>query len=103
MNELEKMRNEIVSLQEKIDQTNHRISREQNRITNIRQKKDKERTHRLIVEGAELEYAFEGIQRMPQNHFRSFINAIASLPKVKELYERYMSTTEPQETKGGDS
>ena len=46
-----------------------RVTRKENRLRNALRKKDSARTHRLIVEGAELEYVFDGIENLPQEDF----------------------------------
>ena len=69
MTELERTKEELLNLQHEKEITEHRINRNENRIRNALKKQNSARTHRLIVEGAELEYVFEGIEDLPQNTF----------------------------------
>ena len=77
-----------------------RVARKENRLRNALRKKDSARTHRLIVEGAELEYVFDGIENLPQEVFWAFMRRLVLVPGVKELFE--LARTEGLPAEGGD-
>ena len=91
MRDLEKLRLELQQAQEKKLQTEHQLTRSQNRLRNALKKQDKERTHRLIQEGAELEYVFDGIERLPISLFWEFMRELSDKPEIKKLYESCMA------------
>lgn len=101
MTELERTKEELLNLQHEKEITEHRINRNENRIRNALKKQNSARTHRLIVEGAELEYVFEGIEDLPQNTFWTFMKELVKLPGVMELYSRVKSP-DYQPPEGGD-
>lgn len=103
MTKLDKMRQEIVDAQLKKEQMEHQVIRAQNRLNNVRRKKDKQRTHRLIVEGAELEYVFEGIEHMPQQTFWDFMHALVKIPGVMELFEKMKRACGRSDEEGGET
>ncbi len=91
MRDLENVRLELQQAQEKKLQAEHQLIRSQNKLRNALRKQDKERTHRLIQEGAELEYVFEGIEKLPISSFWEFMRELSDKPEVKILYEAYMA------------
>lgn len=104
MNDLEKKRLDLEKAKKKKMQDEHQLNRLEARLKNALRKQDKERTHRLIVEGAELEYVFDGIEQFPQKLFWDFMRSLAELPNVKEIYARFVNlakSSEPDQ-KGGD-
>lgn len=101
MTELERTKEELANLQHAKEIAEHRINRNENRIRNALKKQNAARTHRLIVEGAELEYVFEGIEDLPQTTFWAFMKELVKLPGVMELYGRVKSP-DYQPPKGGD-
>ena len=110
MTDLEKTRLELQQAQEKKMQAEHQLIRSQNRLRNALKKQDKERTHRLIQEGAELEYIFDGIEKLPVNCFWEFMRKLSEMSEVRRLYEFYRirsndeCSTEPEAVlkKGGE-
>ena len=102
MTELERQKEELANLQHAKEVTEHRINRNENRIRSALKKQNSARTHRLIVEGAELEYVFEGIEDLPQNTFWAFMKELVKLPGVMELYGRVKSP-DYQPPKGGEA
>ncbi len=106
MTDLDIKEERLEKLKEEKFQAEHRLTRTINRLSHKIGKQDKARTHRLIVEGAELEYVFEGIENIPQNDFRWFMNELCSLPEVITLFNKYVTTTAPTNeaatAKGGD-
>jgi len=101
MTDLEKRRQDLETAMKKKLQCEHQLNRAENRLTNYRKKQDKARTHRLIVEGAELEYVFEGIESIPQESFRAFLGELSSLPDTQALYQKFVPMFS-QSTEGGD-
>lgn len=101
MTDLEKARQDLAKAVHEKEVTEHQITRVENRLRNALKKQDSARTHRLIVEGAELEYVFEGIEDMPQNTFWAFMRKLVTIPGVIELYEKMKSAGNP-DTEGGD-
>ena len=77
-----------------------RVTRKENRLRNALRKKNSARTHRLIVEGAELEYVFDGIENLPQEVFWAFMKRLALVPGVKELFD--LARTEGLPAEGGE-
>lgn len=102
MTDLEKLRQDVESAKKEKLQYEHQLTRAKNRLTHYERKQDKARTHRLIVEGAELEYVFDGIENIPQETFRAFLSELSSLPEVVNIYNNYSKTTAPITTEGGD-
>lgn len=102
MTDLEKLRQDVESAKKEKLQYEHQLTRAKNRLTHYERKQDKARTHRLIVEGAELEYVFDGIENIPQETFRAFLSELSSLPEVINLYSNYVSAITPVTTEGGD-
>ena len=101
MTDLEKLRQELEAAKKEKLQYEHQLTRAENRLANCKKKQDKARTHRLIVEGAELEYVFDGIETIPQETFRAFLGELGSLPDAQALYKKYSSVLSPS-TEGGD-
>ena len=101
MTDLEKLRQELEAAKKEKLQYEHQLTRAENRLANYKKKQDKARTHRLIVEGAELEYVFDGIETIPQEAFRAFLGELGSLPDAQTLYQKYVSVLNPS-TEGGD-
>ena len=101
MTDLEKLRQELEAAKKEKLQYEHQLTRAENRLANYKKKQDKARTHRLIVEGAELEYVFDGIETIPQETFRTFLRELGSLPDAQTLYKKYASVLSPS-TEGGD-
>ena len=101
MTDLEKARQNLAKAVHEKEVTEHQITRAENRLRNALKKQDSARTHRLIVEGAELEYVFEGIEDMPQNTFWAFMRKLVTIPGVMELYEK-MKSADNTDTEGGD-
>lgn len=101
MTDLEKLRQELEAAKKEKLQYEHQLTRAENRLANYKKKQDKARTHRLIVEGAELEYVFDGIETIPQETFRAFLGELGSLPDTQTLYKKYASVLSPS-TEGGD-
>ena len=102
MTDLETKEKELEKWNEKKTQAEHRLTRLVNRLSHDVSKKNKARNHRLIVEGAELEYVFEGIETIPQNDFRRFMNELCELPQVVELYSKYINTVATSISEGGE-
>lgn len=105
MNDLEKKRLDLEKAQKQKMQDEHRLNRAEARLKNALRKQDKERTHRLIVEGAELEYIFDGIEHLPQTLFWDFMRSLSELSNVKELYSRFVNlakNSEPNQKGGND-
>lgn len=105
MTKLEKIREEKAKTEAKLAAAEHQLVRLNNRLSNALKKQDKARTHCLIVEGAELEYVFEGIEDFPQQAFWDFMHKLKSLPGVTELFERSKASLQdpPTGTKEGGS
>lgn len=101
MTDLEKARQDLAKAVHEKEVTEHQIIRAENRLRNALKKQDSARTHRLIVEGAELEYVFEGIEDMPQNTFWAFMIKLVTIPGVMELYNKMKSAGYVTE-EGGD-
>lgn len=101
MTDLEKTRQDLAKAVHEKEVTEHQIIRAENRLRNALKKQDSARTHRLIVEGAELEYVFEGIEDMPQNTFWAFMRKLVTIPGVMELYNKMKSAGYVTE-EGGD-
>ena len=89
MTELEKLRQQHETACKKVEQAEHQITRAENRLKSALRKQDKERTHRLIVEGAELEYIFDGIENLSQDDFWNFMRKLTQIPDVRELYSSF--------------
>ena len=87
MTDLEKARLELKQAKKKKLETEHQLIRSQNRLKNALKKQDKERTHRLIQEGAELEYVFDGIENLPISTFWEFMRKLSDNSEIRELYE----------------
>jgi hypothetical protein len=105
MTELEKLRKQHEVACKRVEQAEHQIIRAENRLKSALRKQSKERTHRLIVEGAELEYIFEGIENLPQSNFWEFMRKLNKIPEVIELYSSYKcqaNARDEQSQKGGD-
>ena len=102
LKELERQKEELANLQHAKEVTEHRINRNENRIRSALKKQNSARTHRLIVEEAELEYVFEGIEDLPQNTFWAFMKELVKLPGVMELYGRVKSP-DYQPPEGGEA
>lgn len=102
MTELERTKEELANLQHAKEVAEHRINRNENRIRNALKKQNAARTHRLIVEGAELEYVFDGIEDLPQNTFWAFMKELVKLPGVMDLYAKVKSP-DYQPPEGGES
>ena len=103
MTDLETKEKELAKWNEKKAQAEHRLTRLVNRLSHDVSKKNKARNHRLIVEGAELEYVFDGIETIPQNDFRKFMNELCELPQVIELYNNYINAADITNPKGGEA
>ena len=101
MTDLEKARQDLQKAIHEKEVNEHQITRSENRIRNALKKQDSARTHRLIVEGAELEYVFEGIEDMPQNTFWAFMRKLVTIPGVMDLYNKMKSAGYVSE-EGGD-
>jgi len=101
MTDLEKARQDLAKAVHEKEVTEHQITRAENRLRNALKKQDSARTHRLIVEGAELEYVFEGIEDMPQNTFWAFMRKLVTIPGVMDLFEKMKSAGYVSE-EGGD-
>ena len=102
MTRLEEIRQEIESAKKEKEVYEHQIIRAQNRLKNALKKQGKQRTHRLIVEGAELEYVFEGIEFLPQHIFWEFMHSLVEVPGVMELFEKKKSESMTPAKEGGD-
>lgn len=102
MIDLETKEKELKKWNEKKTQAEHRLTRLVNRLSRDASKKNTARNHRLIVEGAELEYVFDGIETIPQNDFRKFMNELCELPQVIELYNNYINAADITNPKGGE-
>jgi hypothetical protein len=98
---LEKARAKVEAIQREKEIYKHRLVRAKNRLQNTLKKQDSARTHRLIVEGAELEYVFDGIADLPQSTFRTFMEELSHLEGAGELFER-MKTAGPIQEGGDD-
>ncbi len=98
---LEKARAELAAIEEEKVVTEHNLNRAKNRYSSAVKKQDSARKHRLIVEGAELEYVFEGIKDLPQSTFRIFMKELAALPGAAELFDR-MKAADHIPVEGGD-
>lgn len=103
MIDLETKEKELKKWNEKKTQAEHRLTRLVNRLSRDASKKNTARNHRLIVEGAELEYVFDGIETIPQNDFRKFMNELCELPQVIELYNNYINAADITNPKGGEA
>ncbi len=101
MTDLEKARQDLEKAIREKEVLDHQINRNENRLRNALKKQNSARTHRLIVEGAELEYVFEGIEDMPQNTFWAFMRKLVTIPGVMELYNKMKSAGYVTE-EGGD-
>ena len=88
MTDLEKARRDLEKAVQEKEISEHQLTRAQNRLRNALKKQDSQRTHRLIVEGAELEYVFDGIEYMPQSTFWAFMRKLVTIPEVMALYEK---------------
>ena len=102
MTDLEKARQNLEKAIHEKEVNEHQITRYENRLRNALKKQDSARTHRLIVEGAELEYVFEGIEDMPQNTFWAFMRKLVTLPGVMDLYEKMKAAGYVSEEGGDD-
>ena len=103
MTHLEEIRQELAEAKREKEVSEHRIIRAQNRLNNALKKQDKQRTHRLIVEGAELEYVFEEIELLPQHIFWEFMHALVCVPGVMELFEKMKNSSKESGGEGGEA
>ena len=103
MTHLEEIRQELAEAKREKEVSEHQIIRAQNRLNNALKKQDKQRTHRLIVEGAELEYVFEGIELLPQHIFWEFMHALVRVPGVMELFEKMKNGSKESGGEGGEA
>ena len=100
LEDLERLRRELDEALREREVARHRLNRDENRLRNALKKQDAARTHRLIVEGAELEYVFDGIENLPQEVFWAFMRRLVLVPGVRELFE--LARTEGLPAEGGD-
>ena len=106
MTNLEKARLELEQAKKEKLQTEHQITRLENRLKTALRKQNTARTHRLVVEGAELEYVFENIEMLSKEKFWEFMGRLSSLPEVTNLYKEYrnlINTSDSETKEGGDA
>lgn len=99
--DLEKARSKLKAAEDEKAASERKLIRAKNRLSSALKKKDSARTHRLIVEGAELEYVFDGIEDLPQSTFRAFMEELSALPGAAELLEK-MKAAGHIPVEGGD-
>lgn len=102
LEDLERLRRELDEALREREVARHRLNRDENRLRNALKKQDAARTHRLIVEGAELEYVFDGIEYLPQDEFWNFMRTLKTVPGVTELYDRARAGRLSPAEGGGD-
>lgn len=100
MTKLEKIRKEKEKAEAELAVAEHQLVRLSNRLNNALKKQSKARTHRLIVEGAELEYVFEGIEEFPQQIFWDFMHKLKTIPGVMKLFEEAKASLQNQPSGG---
>ncbi len=72
----------------KLEQYRHRQQRLESRIKDYQQSKRKQRNHRLITRGADVESVAPEVRGMSQSAFRLLVEQIFSLPEVAALVRR---------------
>ena len=100
--DLERARRELDEALREREVALRRLNRDENRLRNALKKQDAARTHRLIVEGAELEYVFDGIENLPQDEFWNFMRKLKTFPGVSELYSKAKAGDLPSAEGGED-
>jgi hypothetical protein len=102
LEDLERLRRELDEALREREVALRRLNRDENRLRNALKKQDAARTHRLIVEGAELEYVFDGIEDLPQDEFWKFMRTLKTVPGVSELYSKAKAGDLPPAEGGED-
>ncbi len=80
--ELQKNLDEAIA---KVEQFRRQQERLENRIKDYQQSKRKQRNHRLITRGADVESVAPEVRDMSQAAFRTLVEQIFSLPEVTAL------------------
>ncbi len=78
----------------KRNQYQHEAQRLENRIRYYTEGERKNRNHRLIVQGAEVESVVPKVRGMSQAAFRKLVEQIFSLPEVSTLVSRMIDQQE---------
>ena len=88
---------EIEETQMKIKQLEHREQILENRMRYLKQKKRRQRTHRLITRGAAVESIAPQVKPMPETVFYEMMEQILMLPDVAKIIEAESAKYKPQE------
>lgn len=90
---IEKLKSDIAKNQEQLkrvcirgDQKRRQLNLYINKANRQGNNERKQRTHRLITEGAELEYFFPGIENFSKERLRAFLKYVSTQPEISKLF-----------------
>ena len=72
----------------RLEQSQHRLQRAENRKNYLAESKRKQRNHRLITRGAAIEHIFPEIKPLTEREFFELTEQIAELPDVSSLIQK---------------
>ena len=71
---LQSLRQRLEKAQKELEQAKHQLQRKQNLIEKEEKRIRRDRTHRLIVRGADTEYFFPETKNFTEEEFREFLS-----------------------------
>ncbi|MBE5789664.1 MAG: DUF3847 domain-containing protein [Clostridiales bacterium] len=87
MKKKEQPHTNLADAERQLKQAQHRLQREENKKAYQRSKKEKERAHRLITRGAEIEHFFPEIKYLTETEFYDLAEMLHDIPAVKALFQ----------------
>ena len=91
------LKTEIEEAQVKITQLEHREQILENRMRYLKQKKRKQRTHRLITRGVAVERIAPQVKPMPETAFYEMMEQVLMLPDAAKIIETESAKYKPKE------
>ncbi|MBO5569510.1 MAG: DUF3847 domain-containing protein [Clostridia bacterium] len=74
--------------QQRLEQSQHRLQRAENRKNYLAESQRKKRSHRLITRGAAIEHIFPEIKPLTEREFFDLTEQIGELPEVSALIRK---------------
>ncbi|MBO6231255.1 MAG: DUF3847 domain-containing protein [Ruminiclostridium sp.] len=84
---MEELKRKKAEAEKKAEQYRHQEQRLTNRMEYYRQKKRKERNHRLIVRGASVENIWPEVKAMSEETFDRLMREVLELPGAKKVLD----------------
>ena len=89
---LDKAWEKLKEAEELVTQKQHKLQQVENRFNHMRNKKDRERTHRLCERAGMLESIAPDTKLLSSTEFYGFMGTVFTYSNVSELLKHYLSS-----------